>query len=265
MSFAIIRSNWGIYPDPAFVRNWPLIQQAGIVRGAYLFLRFPRGEHPAPDPAAQATAFIKKVGRLAESDLPPSLDVEFPGRLGRRETGLTAPQCLASVRAACKVLTDHYGVAPIIYTSARVWREDLLNLPAADLAESPLWLARYPFKKGPAILDARVSRLASPPVPPPWGDSTNWWIHQYQGDAIQLPGFPSGNVDLNRFNVLLNGTTGDRVKWIQRRLGIAQNGLFDPATDRALRSFKARKGIPPEDGVGPRTFAYLCWANPAPL
>src|SRR5262249_25930527 len=39
--FAIIRSNWGIYPDSVFARDWPKIKEAGIVRGAYLFLRFP--------------------------------------------------------------------------------------------------------------------------------------------------------------------------------------------------------------------------------
>ena len=60
---------------------------------------------------------------------------------------------------------------------------------------------------------------ATPPVPPPWGDATNWWIHQYQGDAVRLPGFPTGNVDMNRFNTMTRGATGDRVRWVQRRSG----------------------------------------------
>ena len=51
-----------------------------------------------------------------------------------------------AARAACAThgrrCRDYYGVAPIIYTSARVWQEDLANLPAPDLAESPLWLKR---------------------------------------------------------------------------------------------------------------------------
>ena len=80
IEFAIIRSNWGTYPDPVFARDWPKIKQAGMVRGAYLFLRFPTRKSPqAPDPVAQAKALIKKVGKLEEGDLPPSLDVEFPG------------------------------------------------------------------------------------------------------------------------------------------------------------------------------------------
>lgn len=263
VDFAIIRSNWGVWEDRVFKRDWPKIRDAGIVRGAYLFLRFPHPKHgmKSPDPVSQANAVIKAVGPLDESDLPPTLDVEFPG--GRKLTGLSAQRCLDDVRAAWRVLKSHYGVAPIIYTSARVWKEYLDNLPAPDLAESPLWLARYPFKKGPAVYDARrVGGLNSPPVPPPWGDATNWWIHQYQGDAINLPGFPTGNVDMNRFNVTGQGASGDRVKWVQRRLGIAQGGTLDAATESGLRAFQGRKGLPADGKVDIRTFARLCWAHP---
>jgi GH25 family lysozyme M1 (1,4-beta-N-acetylmuramidase) len=273
ISFAIIRSNYGDWEDPIFKRDWPKMKAAGIVRGAYLFLRFP---HPtsgmkAPDPVSQAKAVIKTVRNLDQSDFPPTIDVEFPGdkrhprRTGREFTGMTAQQLLDGVRAAWEVLKDYYGVAPIIYTSARVWKEELLNLPAPDLVESPLWLAHYVFKGGTsAVRNARAFKggRLDPHVPPPWGDSTNWWIHQYQGDAVRLPGFPTGNVDMNRFNTMLKGATGDRVKWVQRRLGIAQNGQFDGATDSALRAFQDKKGLVSDGVVGPPTFAYLCWSNP---
>jgi hypothetical protein len=171
ISFAIFRSNWGASPDTAFPREWQRMKDAGLVRGAFLFLRFPhpdvdRKYGPAQDPVTQATAVTKALPRssITRNDLPPSLDVEFPG--GRAKTGMTAQQCLENVRAAWRALRNYYGVAPIVYTSARVWREDLLNLPAPDLIESPLWLAYYPFKKGAARLDALVNRIA-PPVPPP--------------------------------------------------------------------------------------------------
>jgi hypothetical protein len=42
------------------------------------------------------------------------------------------------------VFKSYYKVAPMIYTSERVWREELSNLPAPDLTESPLWLKHYP-------------------------------------------------------------------------------------------------------------------------
>jgi hypothetical protein len=105
-----------------------------------------------------------------------------------------------------------------------------------------------------------------PPVPPPWGDSRNWWIHQYQGDAVRLPGFPTGNVDMNRFNTMLKGETGDRVKWVQRRLGIAQNGRFDDVMESYLLAFQDKKGlmsIGVDLGVVDlKTFVSLCWSNP---
>ena len=264
ISFAIIRSNWGVGQDSVFKRDWPRIKEAGIVRGAYLFLRFPHPKYQmkAPDPVSQAQAFIKMVGNLDESELPPTVDVEFPG--GRHVTGMTPQQCLDTVRAAWNVLKNHYGVAPIIYASARVWREDLDDLGAPDLVESPLWLARYFFKKGSAVMNASafVDGRRDPPVPQPWGDSTNWWIHQYQGDAVKLAGFPTGNVDMNRFNTMVKGATGDRVKWVQRRLGVVQNGQLDAATESALHAFQNKKGLTPDGVVGVQTFAHLCWANP---
>jgi GH25 family lysozyme M1 (1,4-beta-N-acetylmuramidase) len=267
ISFAIIKSNEGIWLDRSFVREWPRIKEAGVVRGAYLFLRFPnpnidRKFGPPPSPAAQAQAFIRYVGNLNASDLPPSLDVEFP--VGQRGTGMTPQQLLNGLRVAWKVLKDRYKAAPMVYTSARVWREDLMNLRAPDLLESPLWLARpylYGLKQR-AMRD--VSRFAggknSPPVPPPWGDATNWWIHQYQPDASWLPGFRQ--VDMNRFNATAAGAAGDRVRWVQRRLGIAQSGTCDAATESALRSFQGKNGLEANGVIDPRTFAFLCWSNP---
>ena len=257
IGFACVRSNYGTAPDKVFARDWPLLKEAGLVRGAYLFLRFPRGGKPAPPPEAQAAAAIATIGDLEDGDLPPTVDVEFPGK-GRSETGLSAPACLERVRVACAALADRYGVPPLIYTSARVWRDDLANLPADDLTDSPLWLARYFFKAGPAVRDAALfaGGKLDPPVPRRWGDAGDWWIHQYQGDATKLPGF-TGRVDMNRFNVAFKGTRGARVGWAQRRLGIAETGKFDTATDGAVRSFQKDRGLVADGVIGPRTFAYL--------
>jgi GH25 family lysozyme M1 (1,4-beta-N-acetylmuramidase) len=263
--FAIIRSNWGVSEDSIFKREWPRIKDAGTVRGAFLFLRFP---HPyynmkSPDPAAQAKAMIKTVGPLNPSDLPPTVDVEFPG--GRQVTGLTAQQCLDQVRVACKVLKDYYGVAPMIYTSARVWTEDLNDLPAPDLVESPLWLAKpWPYQlHAPVVLKASIfaGGHLDPKPPPSWGPG-NWWIHQYQGDADAraLPGF--AQVDIDRFNPLQGGATGDRVKWVQRRLGVAQSGQFDAAMTKAVGALQNEKGLAASGVVDLPTFTYLCWQNP---
>lgn len=229
-----------------------------------MFLRFPRKGSPAPaSPRDQAKAFLAAVGRLDRSDLPGTIDVEFPGA-GRSETGLTARQALDWVRAARNVVATQ-GAAPILYTSARVWKEDLDNLDAPDLVESPLWLARYYGDvRQPATLSAALfaDGRHDPPIPPPWGDHDNFWMHQYRGDALGVPGM-SNTVDLNRFNSLREGTRGERVKWTQRRLGIPPSGHFDDAMARAVIAYQRDHQLDPDGVIGPRTFARLCWELPA--
>jgi GH25 family lysozyme M1 (1,4-beta-N-acetylmuramidase) len=258
ISFAIIRSNQSTKVDPQFGKTWPQLKATGIVRGAYMFLNFPnKGKSKPAEPDVQAQTLVDTVGELEPKDLPPTLDVEFPG--GRLQTGMTPSQALDWVRAAWTVLRDAYDAPPMIYTSARVWREDLEDEPAPDLVESPLWLARYFWKeRTPAKRDAAAfaNGQRTPPVPVPWG--TAWAVHQYQGDAVQHPGF-SSTVDMNRFNSLLRGSSGDAVKWAQRRLGIATSGKFDNAMFDAVVAFQRSHGLVDDGIIGPRTFAALCW------
>jgi lysozyme len=264
ISFAIIRASYGSTPDVSFKTSWPAIKAIGLTRGAYLFLRFPRkGAAAPPDPDAQAAAFCKIVGPLERTDLPVTIDLEFPGK-GIGDTGLTARQALDWMRAAWKVVAAAYHVPPIIYTSARVWQEDLGNIAAPDLVDSPLWLARYFYGSNTtAVRDSGAlgSGHMDPSTPPPWGDTTNWWIHQYQGDAVGLPGFAS-TVDMDRFHVMLKGATGDRVKWVQRKLGAAQTGTFDAALHTKVVGFQRANGLDVDGIIGPQTFASLCWAKP---
>jgi GH25 family lysozyme M1 (1,4-beta-N-acetylmuramidase) len=263
INFAFLRAAWGMSPDAFFEQQWDPLKNADIVAGVYLLLRF-RTERfgEAPTPAAQAQEWLKILnGRLeAKKDFPPALDVEFPGK-GAVETGLSASQLLDGVREAWKILADHFGAAPIIYTSGRVWRDDLDSLPAPDLTESPLWLARYEFKEGlPAVRDPGTVAKMAPPVPPPWADGENWFIHQYQGDATSLPGFPIGRVDMNRFHVVMKGDSGGNVSWAQRRLGMAEpTGVFDDNTETKLRAFQSANGLSVDGVLGPRTFAHLAW------
>jgi GH25 family lysozyme M1 (1,4-beta-N-acetylmuramidase) len=256
LSFAIIRAHWGDQKDTAFDREWPRIAEAGLVRGGYLFLRFPRAGKPAPDPEAQAAAMARSLGDLAPGDLPPTLDVEFPGK-GRVDTGLTVAECIDRVMRAHAVLKRAFGASPIVYTSARVWRDDLRNTPVPELLGSPLWLARYYFKSGSAVrTGAAFHAMPTPPVPVPWGGADDWWIHQYQGNAVGFAGFPSGKVDMNRFNPLYRGS-GPRVRWVQRRLGLDPTGRFDATTAAAVGDFQRRHGLVADRIVGPRTFARL--------
>lgn len=271
-SFAIIRANWGTTIDKVFSRDWDKIKAAGMTRGAYMFLR---SDKKAATPEVQAETFIKAVGKLDLTDFPPVLDVEYGGN-GRSDTGLTVAQCLDRIHRAYEVLSKYYNANPIIYTSARVWLDDLNNTNAPSLASSPLWLAQYVVGNSKPPL-MTPSNIKNPPVPPPWaGDdkpntvlsprrkilytSSNWWIHQFQGNAIKAPGFPTGNVDINRFNVMLKGEQGTRVKWAQRNLGMLRiNGIFDNTMDKAVRAFQETYGLVSDGIIGPRTFAIMAW------
>jgi peptidoglycan hydrolase-like protein with peptidoglycan-binding domain len=62
---------------------------------------------------------------------------------------------------------------------------------------------------------------------------------------------------MNRFNPLFKGARGARVKWAQRRLGIAETGRFDAATDDAVRAFQDDNDLVNDGIIGPRSFAYL--------
>jgi lysozyme len=264
-SFVFLRSNYGDQADTAFKREWPRLLDAGITRGAYLFLRFPRGGKAAPQPDAQAQAMINTVGDLLPDDFPPAVDVEFPDP-GRTDTGMSPADCLYWITVAVRVLAARYRTRPLIYTSGRVWRDDMKDIAAPELVDCPLWLAKYPFKPGPAMRNAAAfaGGRIDPPVPTPWGDADNWWFHQYQGDAIGYPGM-TGKVDMNRFNPIIRGATGARVTWMQRRClppATKPTGRFGPDTEDALRAFQTNAGLVADGVVGPRTFARLCWRTP---
>jgi len=280
IAFAIPRACEGTTHDPGFAKDWKDMKAAGIVRGGYLFLRFPhpkRGKPPTPEDQAKELVKVLDAVGIDEADFPPVLDVEFPG--GLAATGMTRAAVLKGVRAAWQVLKDRYKIAPLIYTSFQVWVESMPEHdPVTDLIESPLWVTPYYVTQhlkpllDPAKVAAHKIKSHSwypsewkkgthhdPPVPPPWGDG-NWWIHQYQGDALHFPGF-SGDIDMNRFHTMLPGETGERVKWVQRRLAISPTGSFDKTMESALRSFRTTKGLSSDAVVDPATFARLCWVQ----
>lgn len=255
VSFAFVRASQSTYVDKAFEDAWPKLRAAGITRGAYMFLEFPRKGVRVADPDKQAQTCIDTIGNLEKSDLPPALDVEFPNH-GIAGTGMTADEALAWVRVAWRTLRSAYNTVPIIYTSGRVWHEELGDIVAPDLVESPLWLAHYACgEKQPPMNDTGIS---PPPVPRPWGDA--WMIHQYQGDAVGFPGF-SSTVDLNRFNLLKQDAQGDAVTWVQRKLRMTASGAFDAETVAKVRAFQNSQGLAADGVIGSKTFAALCWQS----
>lgn len=65
---------------------------------------------------------------------------------------------------------------------------------------------------------------------------------------------------------LARGSVGDLVAEVQRKLGVAADGIFGPQTERAVRAFQARAGLASDGIVGPLTWSALFGADTvAPL
>jgi peptidoglycan hydrolase-like protein with peptidoglycan-binding domain len=267
LTFVLVRAAYGDWPDTTFIRDWQSIKNAGLVRGSYLYPRYKNGQGTLMSIASQVDALeaaLEKAGGDIEfKDFPPALDIE--SAQGPTSFHVPAIEALDWYRELWNAMRDRFDVTPLIYTSGRVWLEDLDNLMAPDLASSAAWLAKpWPWKvRTPAqraISKAFSSGAYDPAVPIPWGGN-NWWIHQYQGDATGFPGF-SSTVDINRFNLMKLGALGARVSWVQRRLGVKPDGNFGPITDSALAAFQTKHKLTPDRVIGPATFAALCWTPP---
>lgn len=252
VSFVIVRGTYGTWLDPCVQRDWEAIKNNGLIRGAYMFPAY------TGDPVAQAKGFCKTIGPLGPGDLPPTLDVEFPGH-GIADTGKTPAQALAWLEAAAQVLLDTYGTL-INYTSGRVWHEDLHDIQSKLFSQSHNWLARYTYGTHQAPhLDGN---LLPGVVPPQLGDADDYWIQQVQGDAWYVPGFKQ--VDLNVFRVLAQGAKGERVRFVQRVIGLpteAQDGGLGSETVAAVIGYQQRKGLTADGIVGLKTFCQMAWEH----
>jgi peptidoglycan hydrolase-like protein with peptidoglycan-binding domain len=56
---------------------------------------------------------------------------------------------------------------------------------------------------------------------------------------------------------LRRGASGDLVKEVQTKVGVAASGTFDAITEAAVRQFQRDHGLVPDGIVGPRTWATL--------
>lgn len=241
------------YRDPAWARDQPLIAEAGLVGGAYLFVCYPRKGMKTPEPEVQAQAFADYVS-LTNKDFVPQFDVEEASDI------LTPAEMYDWTVRVATALALHYKAMPGEYSSNRVWQENLKGHAAGYLLPCPLWLAKpWPWDvRTPAHFTGMPS---SPTTIPQWGGQ--WWIYQYQGDALGVPGFQT-TCDLNLFNLLVKGAKGDTVAWAQRRLPghLVADGIFGSATETAVKTFQTANGLVADGQIGPATFAPLSWQQP---
>jgi peptidoglycan hydrolase-like protein with peptidoglycan-binding domain len=57
--------------------------------------------------------------------------------------------------------------------------------------------------------------------------------------------------------LLRTGTSGEAVKKLQGALGIAADGQFGPATEKALREYQRKNGLAVDGMAGPETLAHM--------
>lgn len=57
--------------------------------------------------------------------------------------------------------------------------------------------------------------------------------------------------------ILLQGLRGEPVKRLQEKLGIDADGVFGPATEKAVKDYQQKNGLKVDGVAGPDTFAAL--------
>ena len=129
VKFVFIKASEGVsMHDPEFKSNWAEAGKRDFQRGAYHFFRSSR------DGASQARNFIRAVGTLRHSDLPPVLDLETIHR------GCTYKLLNERALQWLKAVEQHYGRKPIVYTSDSFARDILCD----EIKKGyPIWIAHY--------------------------------------------------------------------------------------------------------------------------
>ncbi|MDY8137774.1 GH25 family lysozyme [Aquimarina sp. 2201CG5-10] len=140
-SFVICKATEGVtYTDPDFKLNWTTIPKKKMIRGAYHFYR------TNDDPEQQALFFLEAINTLDSSDIPPILDIEKGGIVGKPSVKKVQDDILKWLA----VVEEKTNRCPMIYTNenfANTW----LNSKA--FSNYSIWLAEYTTNKTPDLPD----------------------------------------------------------------------------------------------------------------
>ena len=125
--FVFMKATEGAFHiDTRFSYNWEEARKKGLKRGAYHFY------NPNMNSTLQANHFINTV-ELGAGDLPPVLDIE------RASTIQSNAKLVAGLKNWLRIVEDHYGVKPIVYSGSSFYHNHLFS----DLSDYPLWVANY--------------------------------------------------------------------------------------------------------------------------
>lgn len=196
-------TKWNHFVDTSFPRYWPLLQQAGMIRGGYYWFN----ANDTVDQQIDQT--VNAVERLLPGDLAPSMDLEdeadskhanqwpLDSRYAYRSTNAGMTNLKRDVRKWLDTVETRLGRTPIIYTGA-TWRDDL---QWTDFTDHPLWT---PHRNRVAPTN-KILRA--------WDDYAIW---QYAADGDNYlgqlhyheKGIAIGGVDFDAYNGTMYGLRG---------------------------------------------------------
>lgn len=128
--FALMKSTQGTtIIDPTFSYNFSEAKRAGIIRGAYHFLSVNSSARE------QAEYFIANTP-LEKGDFPPVLDLEIPKNIMVKYHS----KVIRLAKEWLKIVGEHYGVRPIIYTYNNYYID---YIKGHGLDDYDYWIARY--------------------------------------------------------------------------------------------------------------------------
>lgn len=153
----------GDYVDPKFQDNWLEARERGLHVGAYHFYNLCR------DAEIQSQNFIHTVPKK-DNALAPVIDLEYDARCINQST---KEQLLKQIKIMHDRLYQHYGKAPIFYTTQNFYAVIL----AGQFKQTPLWIRDYQGQ--PQLKDRQ------------W----TFWQYSKQGKINGI----QGDVDLNVF------------------------------------------------------------------
>ena len=93
-----------------------------------------------------------------------------------------------------------------------------------------------------------------------WNEPIMYWdpTGHYPQDGYLVEGTTSG---INNYDVLSRGDKGEDVKLLQKALGIKADGIYGPATEKAVREFQEKNGLIADGQAGANTVAALLSTN----
>lgn len=161
IEYVFVRATMGTNgKDNQFKRNWKATKRSGYIRGAYHYYR------PNENSVLQFQNFARTV-ELSAGDFPPVLDIEEMGKYGKENL-------ITGVLNWLRLVEEHYGVKPIVYTGSNFYKQFLKG----HIEAYPLWIAAY----------SGSHRLKG----------VNWSFHQFN-DKMRVKGINSF-VDGNSYN-----------------------------------------------------------------